>query len=124
MTTKASVLYGGKHKSLIFLFLKGSLILKKLIHIPSIGDISVNSGMTVLDRCSDRLHETGKNGVVSVVATGDRKVEFIGFEKSCIAYVNSSMGYPAYYPVHPLEDSRDIKAVSTCRFSYNRFCWW
>lgn len=53
----------------------------------------------------------GKDGVVSVTATGDRKVEFVAFEDHSLAYVASQMGYPAYYPVHPVTLERPIKAV-------------
>ena len=42
------------------------------------------------------------DGVVSITATGDRKVEFIAFADHTLAYVRSAMGYPAYYPVHPV----------------------
>jgi beta-phosphoglucomutase len=49
--------------------------------------------------------------LLSFAATGDRKVEFISFEKHSLAYVNSSMGYPAYYPVHTVEMKKPVKAV-------------
>ena len=41
----------------------------------------------------------GRDGVVSITATGDRKVEFIAFADHTLAYVRSALGYPAYYPV-------------------------
>jgi beta-phosphoglucomutase-like phosphatase (HAD superfamily) len=49
--------------------------------------------------------------VVSITATGDGKVEFIAFEDHTLAYVRSEMGYPAYYPLHPVEMKRPIRAV-------------
>jgi len=49
--------------------------------------------------------------VASITATGDRKVEFIAFENHSLAYVKSSMNYPAYYPVHPVSMVRPVKAV-------------
>lgn len=82
-----------------------------IINIPRIGQINVNSGMIALESCSDGFFKVGANGVVSITATGDRKVEFISFEDHSIAYVKSSMGYPAYYPVHPVDFKKPAKAV-------------
>lgn len=36
------------------------------------------------------------------MATGDRKVEFVEWDTRTLAHVTSSLGYPAYYPVHPV----------------------
>ena len=82
-----------------------------LANIPAIGDISDSSGMTELRACSDGVFEVGKGGVVSITATGDGKVEFVAFQDNTIAYVKSAMGYPAYYPVHPVKSQKPIKAV-------------
>lgn len=82
-----------------------------MMNIPGIGQINSDSGMIALESCSDGVFKVGVNGVVSVTATGDRKVEFISFEKHSIAYVKSSMRYPAYYPVHPVEFKKPVKAV-------------
>jgi beta-phosphoglucomutase-like phosphatase (HAD superfamily) len=49
--------------------------------------------------------------VRAVAATGDGKVEFIGFKSHTMALVNSAMGYPAYYPVDSIEEERPLKAV-------------
>ena len=35
----------------------------------------------------------------AIGATGDRKVEFVGFGAHTLAHVRSSLGAPAYYPV-------------------------
>lgn len=82
-----------------------------IVNIPAIGKISGNSGMKQLKRCSDGVFEAGKNGVLSITATGDGKVEFISFDDNTIAYVKSAMGYPAYYPVHPVKLQKPLKAV-------------
>jgi beta-phosphoglucomutase-like phosphatase (HAD superfamily) len=37
-------------------------------------------------------------------------VEFVGFDAHTLALIKSSMGYPAYYPVQPLEEA-PLKAV-------------
>lgn len=82
-----------------------------MISIPGIGDISKDSGLILLEKCSDGVFQTGVNGVTAITATGDRKVELISFETCSIAYVNSSLGYPAYYPVVPVELKKPVKAV-------------
>ncbi len=82
-----------------------------LTTIPGMGPIAKSSGFISLDRTSDGRFEAGKQGVVSVVATGDRKVEFVAFQEHALAHVRSSMGYPAYYPVHPVAIQKPVKAV-------------
>jgi len=52
-----------------------------------------------------------KMGLFQLLQQGDKKVEFIAFKDRSLAYVNSSMGYPAYYPVFPVEMKKPIKAV-------------
>jgi beta-phosphoglucomutase-like phosphatase (HAD superfamily) len=68
-------------------------------------------GFVPLPACSDGVFRAGENGVLSIHATGDRKVEFIAFAEHTLAYVKSAMGYPAYYPMHPVELSRPVRAV-------------
>lgn len=82
-----------------------------LTTIPDIGPVTTESGLIPLEACSDGVFKVGKQGVVSITATGDGKVEFIAFTDHAIAYVNSAMGYPAYYPVHPVELKKPVKAV-------------
>jgi beta-phosphoglucomutase len=79
--------------------------------IPAIGRISEGSGLVPLDVCSDGEFRVGRDGVMSITATGDRKVEFIAFADRTLAYVNSGLGYPAYYPVRPVERNGPIKAI-------------
>jgi len=79
--------------------------------IPGIGTVSLDSGLVPLATCSDGVHVAGRNGVVSITATGDGKVEFIAFADHTLAYVRSSLGYPAYYPVHPVTFQKPVKAV-------------
>lgn len=80
-------------------------------HIPGIGPVGPDSGLIRLDASSDGLFHAGEGGVVSVTATGDGKVAFIAFADRTLAYVGSSMGYPAYYPLHPVEIRKPVKAV-------------
>lgn len=79
--------------------------------IPGIGPVDQTSGFITLQQSSDGIFQAGKNGVESIIATGDRKVEFITFTDHTIAYVKSAMNYPAYYPVHPVKLEWPIKAV-------------
>lgn len=67
--------------------------------------------MFLLQRCSDGHFIAGIEGVQSIVATGDRKVEFIAFEDRTIAYVRSALGYPAYYPIHSVQIDSPVRAV-------------
>lgn len=82
-----------------------------LVTIPDVGEISDRSGFILLEQCSDGVFRVGKDGVISITSTGDGKVEFIAFEDHTLAYVKSSMNYPAYYPVHPVNMEKPIKAV-------------
>ena len=83
----------------------------KKIYIPNLGEFSEDSGMISLDKSSDGRFTACKDGVCSITSTGDKKVEFIAFEKETLALVNSSMGYPAYYPVYPVDFQKPTKAV-------------
>lgn len=82
-----------------------------LIDIPGLGPVSDESGFVLLEACSDGVFRVGKDGVGGIAATGDRKVEFIAFKDHALAYVRSAMGYPAYYPVHPVALEKPVKAV-------------
>ena len=81
------------------------------MHFPNLGDFTPDDGVLPRDAASDGLHVRGKNGVRHIAATGDGKVEFIGYSDHTLALVNSSMGYPAYYPVRPVSLRQPLKAV-------------
>lgn len=82
-----------------------------LVTIPHLGTIDEGSGFVPLTACSDGRFRVGRGGVVSITATGDRKVEFVAFEHHTLAYVKSALGYPAYYPLHPVSLERPVRAV-------------
>lgn len=82
-----------------------------LLTLPGIGPLSTQSGFNVLQNCSDGRFKTGKDGVVSIASTGDKKVEFIAFQDHTLAYVRSALNYPAYYPVYPVKLEKPVKAV-------------
>ena len=67
--------------------------------------------MQPLAHCSDAVHAVGKDGVQSITATGDGKVELIAFADHTLAFVKSAMGYPAYYPLQPVAIEKPVKAV-------------
>lgn len=79
--------------------------------IPGLGTFGPDSGLVPLARSSDGVSEAGQNGVIAIAATGDRKVEFIAYRAYSLAYVGSALGYPAYYPVHPVRIEKPIQAV-------------
>jgi beta-phosphoglucomutase-like phosphatase (HAD superfamily) len=85
--------------------------MSNVIRIPDLGTFASDSRLLPLDACSDGIFKIGVNGVISITSTGDRKVEFVAFESNTLAYVSSAMGYPAYYPVHPVSIRKPIKAV-------------
>ncbi|MCX7668475.1 MAG: HAD family hydrolase, partial [Anaerolineae bacterium] len=82
-----------------------------MIAIPDLGHFGPESGLKPLAACSDGRFRPGADGVVSVTATGDGKVEFIAFADHTLAYVRSALGYPAYYPVRPVALERPVRAV-------------
>jgi len=79
--------------------------------MPGLGVVSDETGFIRLDSSSDGRFTTGKDGVKAIAATGDKKVEFIAWENHTMACCRSSMGYPAYYPVHPVHLKKPVKAV-------------
>lgn len=82
-----------------------------LVGIPGIGPIAEDSRFAALLATSDGRFRVGQSGVASITATGDRKIEFVAFADHTLAHVKSSMGYPAYYPVHPVRLDRPVEAV-------------
>jgi beta-phosphoglucomutase-like phosphatase (HAD superfamily) len=85
--------------------------MKALTKIPGLGVIANSSHIICLDKCSDNTFKVGQHGVMSILATGDRKVEFIVFEDYTVAFVRSVMGYPAYYQIQPVCLQKPVKAV-------------
>ena len=83
----------------------------KTIHIPGLGEIGPESGFWALEKTSDGLYSAGKNGVADIIATGDKKVEFVSFGSHALACVKSAIAFPAYYPVYPVKIERPLKAV-------------
>ncbi|HNV03193.1 MAG TPA: HAD family phosphatase [Vicinamibacterales bacterium] len=78
--------------------------------LPGLGAIDLERFVR-LGACSDGRFAEGRDGVRLVLAPADRRVEFIVFEDRTLAYVRSALGYPAYYPVHPVALERPVRAV-------------
>jgi beta-phosphoglucomutase len=76
-----------------------------------LGPSAKESDFLPLEKCSDGRFVKGKDGVTSILSTGDRKVEFVFFKDHVLAYVKSAMGYPAYYPVQPIKIEKPLKAI-------------
>jgi hypothetical protein len=54
--------------------------------------IDFNSRFIPLQASSDDLFRLGHDGIKSIWATKDRKVEFVVYEDKILAYVKSAMG--------------------------------
>jgi len=79
--------------------------------LPGLGVIRGTDGLEPLEACSDGRFRAGRDGVRHVLTPADRRVEFIVFEDRTLAFVNSALGYPAYYPVQPVAIERPVRAV-------------
>jgi beta-phosphoglucomutase-like phosphatase (HAD superfamily) len=85
--------------------------LLKTVNIPNLGDIGPESGFEPLEITSDGKYTIGKLGVLDIVSTGDKKVEFVSFGSHALACIKSSIAFPVYYPVYPVKLKRPLKAV-------------
>jgi beta-phosphoglucomutase-like phosphatase (HAD superfamily) len=64
-----------------------------------------------LQESHDKIHKVGFNGVKKIFTPLDKKVEYIFYDNHLMAYVKSSLGYPAYYKVPPLRIKHPVKAI-------------
>jgi beta-phosphoglucomutase len=67
--------------------------------------------LIALQTGGDGRFNAGLEGVLSILAPADRKVEFICYRDKVLCYVRSALGYPALYPVPPVAIERPIRAV-------------
>jgi len=79
--------------------------------LPGLGVVRASDGLVPLEACSDGHFRVGRDGVRYVLTPADRRVEFVVFDDRTLAFVNSSLGYPAYYPVPPVAIERPVRAV-------------
>ncbi|MCR5485147.1 MAG: HAD family phosphatase [Clostridiales bacterium] len=87
------------------------MLLDKVITIPGLGSVGPDSGFFELKETEDGRFKTGENGVVSITATGDKKVEFVSFADNALACVKSAIAFPVYYPVYPVKTEYPLSAV-------------
>jgi beta-phosphoglucomutase-like phosphatase (HAD superfamily) len=80
-------------------------------NVPLLGTACAKDGFKEINECSDGVHKKGENGVLHVLATGDKKIELIVYEHYTMVWVNSDMGSPAWYPLKPVTLQHPIKAV-------------
>lgn len=88
-----------------------TLEIGKINHIGILGPNAQVSDFIFLDRCSDGNFRVEKDGVVGILSTKDRKIEFIFFADHALCFINSALGYPAYYPIHKAKIEKKVKAV-------------
>ena len=83
------------------------------IQFPGLGPIDPQyaSDFIELQTAGNGMFTVGKEGVTRIVTPKDKKVEFIAFENKTLAYVKSSMGYPAIYPVEETKFEGPAEAV-------------
>ncbi len=89
------------------------------VFIPGLGRLPADSGLIPRQTGGGGQFRVGAGGVASIHATGDGKVEFIAFHSAgegpdtghTLAYVGSSLSYPAFYPVHEVRLERPVQAV-------------
>ena len=60
--------------------------------------IKAGDGLVSCEHCADGIHVPGKDGVESIIATGDGKVEFIKYADHITAYVKSAIGWASSRP--------------------------
>lgn len=64
-----------------------------------------------VEATGDARFKLTDSGINYICTTGDQKVEFVFFDTHVLAYVKSALGYPAYYPVYPVQMKKPVKAV-------------
>jgi len=90
---------------------KSAVAINEPLSIQHLAPHSAMDDFESIESTTDARFKVGSCGVNSIYQTGDKKVEFIFFSGHILAYVKSALGYPAYYPIHPVEMKTPIKAV-------------
>jgi beta-phosphoglucomutase-like phosphatase (HAD superfamily) len=82
-----------------------------VLTFPDLGTFTETDGLVPLMASGDGAFVSGVDGVRAIAATRDAKVELLAFASHTLARVPSALGYPAYYPVLPVEPRRPVRAV-------------
>jgi len=83
---------------------------KNIIGIGSTEHICAN-GFIEKEECGDGLWRKGHDGIRGIFSPKGGNVDFLSYDDKTLAYVTSSMGYPAMYPLHPRSFAPPAKAV-------------
>lgn len=75
---------------------------------PILGDTST---LFAVETGGDGQFLVGRDGIRNIFRTSDDKVDFLCTDSAVRAYITSSMGYPAIYPVLPVRIERPVRAV-------------
>ena len=86
-------------------------MLSAVLTIPHLGTFAPDDGLVSALATSDGRFVVGRDGVKAVGLTKDGKVEFVAFGWHSIAGVTSALGYPAYYPVLPVQPRSPLRAI-------------
>ena len=84
-----------------------------MLYIPGLGEVAVggDADFVELETGGNGLYRSGRDGVRSIVAPRDRKVEMIAYAEHTLVYVKSAMGHPAIYPLPSVQFEAPAEAV-------------
>ena len=80
------------------------------IYIPDLGTVDEDC-LIKKQKSVDPFYQVGTNGVTGIYTTKDRKIDLIVYEDRTTVYVDSALGYPAVYPLRPVNPQKPVKAV-------------
>jgi beta-phosphoglucomutase-like phosphatase (HAD superfamily) len=81
------------------------------IDIKELGPNALLDDFLIMKKTDDGRFVYGKDGIKAILGTRDNKIEFVFFENHILGHVKSALGYPAYYPLHPVDIKKPVKAV-------------
>ena len=95
------------------------MLLDKNIIIPDLGPVGPESGFHLLETTEDGKFITGKNGVENIVATGDKKVEFLHLKDllPTTGYIRggcSPIGMKKRFPTYLHESAKNFETIVPC----------
>ena len=82
-----------------------------VITVPGIGAITVGIDFFEAKSGGNGLFQSGKNGVRHILRPADNKTDFIVYDNYTLAFIHSQLGYPAIYPVHPVQIKTPVEAI-------------
>jgi beta-phosphoglucomutase-like phosphatase (HAD superfamily) len=83
------------------------------MNIPGItaDPVTISQNFIPLTTGGNGLFHVGKDGVIAIRTPLDRVAELIVYEDKTLVFINSKMGHPAIYPLHPAEFEAPAEAV-------------